>query len=1027
MKKGFVSTIIEKKLLVMMMIVIIVIGGVASYLSIPKQHFPNVVLPVSTVTAVYPGASAEDMEELVTKKLEEVVRETDGFDSCTSTTMNSVSAVMVSLNLDMSQEDADASFDDLRRRLEDLKASLPTGVTSISMDTDIMDTAGLILAVTGDGISGDELGQRTEDLKDRLKLLDGVRKVEVCGQQNSEVTIHVDTTRLNALDVSLSELASLIGAQNSIVPTGTIDVGNSVMTVNSSGKFENLDEIRNIVVGQTDAGTIIRLSDIADIQIKPPKDNAFYTFNQKDANLIVLYFNSGINVVSFGDSIRNCIDEYQATLPESVQVHEVYFQPDVVSDAINSFLVNLFESILLVLLVIMVGMNFRNGIVVSIAIPLVILSNFIVMNVLGLDIQFISLAALIIVLGMLVDNAIVVSDSIQSKLDTGMDRKQAAVEGTQAVAVPVFISMLTTVSAFVSLLALTGAYKQLVFSLPVVIITCLVVSFAVSLLVTPLFSYLFLKPAKAKSDGSQKLASFYSRVFKIAFQHKILTIVLSLVFLAGCATSLVAINIQVIPKAFKDVVTISVTGNDENDLDKTEAVVKEIESILSEQPEVSYYLSGIGAGIPRYDFSIMPSSQGANVGDIFVRVDLSQGDRFEETWEMVEFLQNELDTQVGGARIVVDELGIMAGTTKPVEMKLYSEDLNDLNEAEEIVAGLMRQIDGTKNITSGKEIATYNYYIDMDTNRLSSLSLMKGEVQNELSIALMGRDVAVYRENGKEYNVVLDGSIDTQNQLENYRIKSSTTSNKYALQQFAQVVLDPEVSTITRLDGQRGRTVGCYCVSGYSDITTQMKLEKLIQQTDFPESVTIEQSGMKHDFMTVLKSIGGVAFLSIVLIFIILVFQFNCFRLPILIFVSVPFGIISGVFFLYLTGESLSLFALLGCVSLLGCVLANAIVLVEYINQERALGISIHEACMEAGQKRFRPILMSTTTTVLGLLPLGFGKDALFIPMARLMMAGLLVSMIINLVLVPILYDMMESRKEQKKASMKSRDWDLSR
>ncbi|MDD3252784.1 MAG: efflux RND transporter permease subunit [Lachnospiraceae bacterium] len=1012
MKQKVIREIIEKKLLILSMIVMIVIGGITSYLTIPKQHFPEVVLPVATVSVVYPGASAEDMEELITKKLEEVIRETVGFDSCSTTSVNSVSAAMVSLNKDMSQEDADASFDDLRQRVEQLRAQLPSGVTSISVDTDVMDTAGVILAVTGDDISGDELGQRTDQLKDQLKLRPGIRKVDVYGKQNSEVAIHVDARRLNALDVSLTELSRMISAQNSTIPTGTIDVGESVMTVNSSGKFENLDEIKNIVVGRTEEGTLIKLSDLADIQIQEPEDSAHFTYNKKKANLIVLYFNSGINVVDFGDSIRQCVEEYSSTLPETVQVNEVYFQPDVVDEAIGGFVKNLLESILLVLVVVMLGMNFRNGLVVSAAIPLAIFINFIVMRVMGTEIQFISLAALIIVLGMLVDNAIVITDAIQTKLDEGLERKEAAIEGTSEVLVPVFISMLTTTIAFDSLLALSGAYRQLAFTLPVVIITCLAASFIVAVVVTPLISFFFLKAKHKKRDGSQKLVQLYDRIFTWAFHHKITTIVTAFVFLIVCSCSLTIIDMQVIPKAFKDVVTIEIAGNNENDIEKTEKIVEAIETILDQQPETRYYLSGIGTGIPRYDYSILPKSSGKNVGDIFLRLDLKKGDRFKETYEMVGFLQKELDARISDATILVDELGIMAGTTKPVEMKLYSENIQDLNEAAEIMGELMRQLDGVKNITTGQELATFNYYVNMDTTKLSGLGLMKGEVQNELSIALMGRNVSLYRENGKEYPVVLDSDLSQQNELNNFRIKSSASGNKYALRQFADIELQPEVSSIKRLDGRRGRAVGCYCLSGYSDITTQMKLEKMIKNTEFPESVTMEQSGMKHDFITVLNSIAGVAVLSIVIIFLILMFQFNSIRIPLLVFISVPFGVMAGIAGLFVSGESLTFFGLLGCVSLLGCVLSNAIVLVEFINQERSSGIRLEEACRSAGRKRFRPILMSTMTTVLGLVPLAFGGDALFIPMARLMMAGLAVSMVVNLVLVPIIYYMIQSKAE---------------
>ncbi len=1011
---NFVNSIINKKNIVLIVVIAIIVSGIFSYISIPKQHFPEVVLPVASVSVVYPGASAEDMEDLVTKKLEDVVRQTEGFDSCTSTTMNSVSAVMVSLSMDISQKEVDESFDDLRNRLEELKESLPSGVTSVSIDTNVMDTAGMIVAVTGSDVSGDELAQRTDDLKNQLELLDGVHKVEVYGQQNSQVKVHVHSAQLNNLDISLSEIANIIGAQNSIIPIGDIDIDDSVMTVNSNGKFESLDEIRNIVIGKSEAGTIIRLSDIADIQIQKPEDSAHYTYNKKDANLIALYFDSGINVVNFGDSIRQCIEQYCNYISSNIQVHEVYFQPDVVSDAVNSFIWNLLESIILVLIVVMLGMNFRNGFVVSIAIPLSILINFVVMKLMGTEIQFVSLAALIIVLGMLVDNAIVISDAIQTNLDIGMERKNAVIEGTKKMIMPVFISMLTTVSAFASLLALSGAYRQLAITLPVVIITCLVASFFISIAVTPLFSYLFLKPSKVKKENSEKLVKMYDYIFEKAFRNKKRTILIALVFMVVCGSTISIIDMQVIPKAYKDVVTINVKGDDENDIEKTASLIFEIEKILDKQPETKYYMSGIGIGIPRYDYSIMPKATGNNVGDIFVRVDLSKGGRFHETNEMVDFLQNEIDSNISGGNVLVDELGIIAFTSKPLEMKIYSDDLDDLNQSAEKVASLMMQLDGTKYIDAGQELATYNYYVNMDTNKLNSFSLTKAEVQNELSLALMGRNVSIYRNEGKEYGLVLDSDIESQNALKNFRIKSSVNQNKYALQQFTDVQLNPEISTITRLDGRRGRAVGCYYRSKYSDITLQTKLEKMLENTEFPDGVTLEKSGMKHDFMDVLTSIAGVAVLSIAVIFMILLFKFNSIKIPFFIFTSVPFGILSGIAGLFITGERLTFFALLGAVSLLGCVLANAVVLIEFINEERVLGATVDEACLEAGRKRFRPILMSTMTTVLGLIPLGFGGNELFVPMARLMIVGLLVAMIINLILVPIIYDMFENRQEHR-------------
>lgn len=316
MKKGIIRTIIEKKLFVTIMMFILIIAGLFSYITLPKQNFPEVVLPVAAVSVVYPGASAEDMEELVTKKVENVAMEIEGFDSCKSQISDNLSTVMVSLDMNLSQEQVDKSFEDLRRKIDDLKPSLPSDVTQVVVKTDIMDTTGLLLAVTGEGVSGDELAQRTKDLGDRLRILEGVKKVDIAGKQESEVKITVNSDKLNHVGLSLTELASIISAQNSMIPTGTITVENNKITVNSSGKFKNIDEIKNIVVNVSkDTGAILKLSDIADIKIEIPDDAPKYLFSKKESVLLSLYFNKGLNVVSMGDSVRNTVKQFKKNAP----------------------------------------------------------------------------------------------------------------------------------------------------------------------------------------------------------------------------------------------------------------------------------------------------------------------------------------------------------------------------------------------------------------------------------------------------------------------------------------------------------------------------------------------------------------------------------------------------------------------------------------------------------------------------------------------------------------------------------------
>jgi multidrug efflux pump subunit AcrB len=573
--------------------------------------------------------------------------------------------------------------------------------------------------------------------------------------------------------------------------------------------------------------------------------------------------------------------------------------------------------------------------------------------------------------------------------------------------------MLTAVAGFTSMLTLTGAYKQLAFSLPVVVIICLIASFLISILVTPLMSYFFLKKSnKDKPKRTQKLADAYDKLFQLAFVNKKKTILIAIIFLLVCASSAAFIKLELTAKSNKDVITIEVAGNDENDMGKTRAVVEQIGKILDKQPEVTNYLSGIGIGIPRYEYSVLPKGQGDAVGDIMVRINLDDSKRFKMTKDMVAYLQKDLDSNITGGKAIVDELGIMAFMSKPIEMKLYSDDLSKLNAAADMVSSVMKKTEGTANITDRNAISTYHYYVDMNNNQLNSLGLTKAEVQNELSLALLGRDVSLYRQNGKEYSVFLESNINNLEDLKNFEVKSSTAGYKYSIQQFADVTLTPQLTEIDRINGQRGRTVGCYAAARYSSIAVQKDVEQNLKGIKLPDGVTMEKSGDEKDFQKFVNSILAAALFSFVLILLLLLLQFNSLKKSLMVFISVPFGAAAGVAGLYLTGQHLAMFALLGMISLMGVVMANAIVLIEYIDSERKQGVSISEACRTAGAKRFRPILISTMTAVLGLSPLAVNGDPLFKPMATLLLIGLIVSMIINLIIVPIIYDMVYDKED---------------
>ncbi|MGN1115382.1 MAG: efflux RND transporter permease subunit, partial [Candidatus Ornithomonoglobus sp.] len=735
-----IEGIIKRRVLIFILLAAVVIGGLYSYHVLPRTSFPKVDTPIATVTVVYPGATAEEVENEITKKVEDACQSVSGYDECRSQSMANACVVNINFDKKIPQEELDMDFIELRRKMRELQAELPSGVTAINVRTDAMDTASLVLAVTGnDMVSNDVLSQRAEDLSDKLKLIEGVSQIKISGSNDSEVSVKVDAQKLNRLNLSLYEICTIISANNAIIPIGDMTVDGSEISVDTSGRYESIDEIGNIILTATDDGTLLRLKDIADIEIKEPDDVSYYLFNDQKSIVVSLYFQDDLNVVSKADEVKAVISKFEESLSDNITINEVYFQSDDVKGDINNFIVSLIEAIIIVMLVIMIGMNRRNASIVAIAIPVIIFATFVMMKVFDVQIHFVSLAALIMVLGMLVDNSIVVSDSIQTCLDEGMERMEACRKGVSRVVLSVFLSMLTTVIVFASMFTLTGTYKQLASSIPSIAVISMIASFIVSLFVTPVFSYLFLKPASERNKGRKKpqkeslSVRLYRKIFSAAFKHRKSAILIVLAVFVFCASIASFSSMQLLPKTNKEYILVHITNQTQNDLTKTESITKQIQSIVMEQPETELVLSGIGICVPRYNFSVIDRGELDANGDICAKINLEKGGRFKKTYELVDYIQDEVDRQITGADVVVDELGIIPATDPPISVYVKGDDLEDINTVSVQAADILKSMEGVKGISNDRHYSTYGYYVNIDDKERNSLGLTNQEIQNELN------------------------------------------------------------------------------------------------------------------------------------------------------------------------------------------------------------------------------------------------------------------------------------------------------
>lgn len=997
----------QKGLLFILLCMIITIGGIY-YVELPKASFPKVTIPSATVTAVAPGLNSEEIETEVTKKIENAVMDVTGYKESSSNSMNNAGAVVVKLKNSLSDEEVKNSFIELRQKMEAIKSELPSTVSSIKVNTDLASSASLILAVSSDIASTDEISERAIELQDKLKQIKGVSKVRILGNSNSEISIVVNSAKLNETNLSLSEIVQKINVNNSITPIGNISLeDDNSISVNTSGRYSCIEQIEDTILGYTEQNTFIRLKDIGDISYKDVEDNPYYLFDGTKSVTVALYFQEGLNIVSLGDETRQTVEDFKAKLPESIKINEVYFQSDDVKYDVNNFVINLIEAVVIVMAIVMMGMNLRNGIVVALAIPLSIFSSFIIMKLVGEQIHFMSLTALIMVLGMLGDSSIVVSDNIQTYIDAGIDKLEACVKGTKEVALSVCLSMITAVMTFASMLTLSGVNRQVIIAIPIVIISCLVISFIIAICVTPMFCYIFLKPSnksKRKEDGIS--LRIYNSISEYTFKHKRQTI-----FIAAGITVLFGFimtnsTMNIMPKVNKEYVLINIQNYQQKNFKQTEKLVREVQDIINEQPETASCYSGVGIGIPSYSFAVTEKGASDSTGDIVVRIDLKKGGRFKTTVQMIDFLQKKINASISDAQVVVNQIGIIPETGTPVGVNIYGDDMELMNETALQVAEKLKKIEGITNVSSDSYYSISEYFINMNNAKMDAMGLSKSSIQNELNIAVSGRNAATCYDNGKEYSINVKSDILGTDALDNYKVKSGKGA-KYMIKQFADFDLSLRMNNIKHINGQRVITVGGYIQYGYNAGQLQSKFVNEIKDVESPAGVIINTNPSK-DASEAMVAMGMAGALSMAVIFFILYIQFKSIKHLLLIFSSLPIGVTSGMAAVYLSGYDLSFFVMLGVISMLGIVLANAIVLVDYINAERKNGLNISEACQSAGVKRLRPILMSTMTTVLGLIPLAMSGQVLFVPLAILLMAALTSCMIFNLVMVPLLYSIIE-------------------
>ncbi len=1014
---------IEKNRISLTILATIVILGIILYPSLPRDSMPPYTVRVATIVTPFPGASPERVEQLVTDKIEKKVQELPELDEVSSVSRTGVSIVTVTLKDQVKPDDLAAVWDNLDGKLDDIN-DLPQGSVPDLNTDDVGVVYGIAIGLTGDGYSYAEMKEYADDIKDDLIKLPDAAKVELCGVQDERIFVQFDNARLKEYGLSAQKLQSIISGTNILSSGGEVNLGENRIILEPTGNFNSVDEIKNILISLGDGSQVVHLGDITNVTrgyVDPAEQ--LVKIDGEDAISLHISLIDGANIVQLGEEVNKVMNQWTKKMPVGLELKRLASVDYYITDKINAFVVNLIQSIVIVLAVMLLFLGIRTGFVIASLIPLVVITTLMIMGVMGMGLNQVTLAALIMALGMMVDNAIVVSETIMVKMENGMKAAQAAIEAASELFVPLLTSTLTTSAAFISFYLAESVMGDIMGPIFVVISIALLSSWILALTIITMFCVLFLK---VKPKKEQKINLTGKIINKLKYAYKGLIVrALSRKVIVVCVIVLLffvsLIGFKVIPFVFfpdsdRNLITVDINLPEGTRIEKTADVVASIEQFFVDSLKVnaqrtegiSDWSSYVGAGPESYDLGYTPDEPNDNYAHILVNTS-----SFEVNNLVISRVDDYCFNHFPNADIKVSSLKSGGGGT-PIEIKVSGDNPDQLSAIAETIKSKLYNTPYTKNVSDDWGPKSKKFVIKIDQNRARNAGITNQDIATSLQTSLDGYNTGVYREEDKSIPIVLRSDESQQltlNDIETMSVYSQSTGKNVPLLQVADVVPQWQYSRIRRLDLNRTIIVSCELRDGGNSNQIVSGIIPWLDQQEaevWGEGYTYSFGGDKENTADNMGAVIKYLPLSGFIIILLLVIQFNSMRKTLMIVSTIPLGIIGVVIGLLIFGENFGFMPFLGVISLAGIVINNAIVLIDRIDVEiNEQGRDVHDAVITACLQRFRPILLATTTTILGLLPLYISGGEMWSGMAVSIMIGLLFGTMITLVFIPSFYSIL--------------------
>ena len=991
--------------------ILVVVAGLGQFLTFPRQEDPPIVIREVVVSAQYPGMSPKDVEQLITRSIEAELRAMPEIDDIWSDSKTGVAVV----HADTADryDDVEAIWQKVRNRMADLAPKLPVGTIGPVVNDEFGLVAVATIALWSDGFTMEEMRETARDIRDELYELEGIRKVELWGVHDERVFLEYSSAKLAQMGVSIQDIVHTLTEQNIVLPGGRWEVAGQDLIIEPSGNFRSVEDIENLVIAVPGTEQSIYMRDLLNVRrdyADPPGDLAF--FNGQRAIVISVSIIPGVNAVDFGERLTEKVQDLESRLPVGYVLDFATFQPDLVEAAVGGAMSNVYQTLVIVLVVVVAFLGLRTGLIVGSFVPLTMLMGLIIMRFAGIELERISIASAIIALGMLVDNGIVTAEEIRNRLDAGEERRAACLNAAQGLSIPLLTSSLTTILAFMPIYLLTGDVGEYAVSLPIVIIILLLSSWFLSMYVTPYMCYFFMKSPEPGSGQAAAPSEAYDHGIYAAYRNlltqllrrRALVMVGTLVVLVGGGLMGSMLVREMFGYSDRNQFLIYLDLPAGHNIESTETVVQRMTTWLADEevnPEITGTIAYVGTGGPRFVLVLAPFDPDPHRA--FIIANTESGDQVPAVAARArQFIAESLPEAEGRVKRM--------WTTGPepgfLEIRLYGPEASYLYGKGRDLTEAIRATPGTTDIRNSWENTIVKAEVVVDQTQARRIGISSQEIANSLQAHIDGLRATDYREGDKAIPVILQSQERERaagSDFYDIRVYSRTQNRDVPLNQVATISPTWEYSRIARRNQSRVLTVELK----HETLKAAELLEAIRPEIDALElgegyrwevGGEIEKQG--ETLPKLFKWLPHCAFLMIVL----LIWQFNSFRRPFIIAFTLPLAFVGAFAGLLIFRAPFDFFGILGLLSLAGIIINNGIVLIDRIDAEQKGGRDAYSAILEATVSRFRPIWMTTITTILGVMPLIISHDPVFYSLALIIAAGLAFATVLTLGVVPVLY-----------------------